>query len=65
MSSSRHSSILKNLVSQEIEEAIAALAIEQPAFGQARIANELRKRGLGAVDLGDKCPTPICRYRSQ
>jgi hypothetical protein len=33
-------------VSQKIEQAIAELALEQPAFGQLRGANELRKRGL-------------------
>lgn len=31
---------------EHIEQAIVELAIEQPAFGQVRIANELTKRGL-------------------
>lgn len=43
---SRRKSIEKNRVAPEIEQAVVAHAIEKPAYGQVRVSNELRKRGM-------------------
>jgi transposase InsO family protein len=43
---SRKKAIRKNRVSEEVEEAVVALAIENPALGQVRVSNELKKRGI-------------------
>jgi len=37
---------LRNRVEPGIEDAVAAFALEQPAFGQVRVSNELRQRGI-------------------
>jgi transposase InsO family protein len=52
---SRRQPCLKNRVDPTIEEAVVALALEQPAFGQLRVANELKKRGLSVSPAGVRC----------
>jgi Winged helix-turn helix len=53
----RRKPILKNRTRPEVETILVRLSLEQPAFGQIRIANELRKltsrfRQLGCAAYG-------------
>ncbi|BDE06839.1 IS481 family transposase [Vulcanimicrobium alpinum] len=43
---------LKNRIAPEVEDAIVDLAIEFPAYGQVRAANELAKRGMRMSPAG-------------
>lgn len=46
---------LRNRIAPEIESAVLALSLKQPAWGQTRIANELRKRALSISPAGVRC----------
>jgi len=52
---SRRKPIPKNRVEPVIEEVVVALAFEQPAFGQLRASNELRKKGVFISAAGVRC----------
>jgi len=52
---SRRKPIRKNRIEEHIEQAVVEMAIEQPALGQVRVSNELRKRGIFVSPCGVRC----------
>ncbi len=51
----RRKPILANRVRPEAEEAVCRMAIERPAYGQVRVANELKKEGIFISPGGVRC----------
>ena len=49
---SRRKPIPANRVSSEVEQAVLEFAFEQPAYGQVRVANELKRRALSVSPSG-------------
>ena len=52
---SRRKPVLKNRTPIEIEQAAVALAIEQPAWGQVRVSEALKRQGLSISPAGVRC----------
>jgi transposase InsO family protein len=52
---SRSKPLLKNRIEKEIEDVVVAYAVEQPAYGQQRASNELRKKGIIVAPSTIRC----------
>jgi transposase InsO family protein len=52
---SRRKACVKNRIEEHIEKAIVELALEKPAYGQVRAANDLAKRGMLISPAGVRC----------
>jgi transposase InsO family protein len=52
---SRKKPNLRNRTDENTEKAVVAIALEQPAWGQTRVSNELRKRGVFISACGVRC----------
>src|SRR5206468_5155381 len=52
---SRRKPVLKNRTPIEIEQAVVDLAIEQSAWGQVRVSEMLKRRGMSISPAGVRC----------
>lgn len=52
---SRRKPVTKNRIEASIEEAAVVMATEQPAYGQVRASNELKRKGVFISPAGVRC----------
>ena len=52
---SRKKPCLKNRLEASVEQAVVAFAVEKPAYGQLRVSNELKQRGVFISPGGVRC----------
>ena len=52
---SRRKPVLKNRADPAIEQTVVDFTLEQPAYGQLRVSNELKKRGIFISSGGVRC----------
>jgi transposase InsO family protein len=52
---SRSKRNLRNRIAEDVEGAVVELALKEPAWGQVRVSNELKKQGLMISPAGVRC----------
>jgi transposase InsO family protein len=52
---SKRKANIRNRVSEQVEQAVVEMAFEEPAYGQKRVSDELRQRGVFISPAGVRC----------